>query len=185
MEMQWHYLFAFSAFKPSSLSFKAFLKLNIQFNIQQQCNVQSILYNIQRNKRSDSSLFLIQSFVSLRSDLFKQEEILKLCKYKQWYIYCLSSKNGGQTGILRMYNLPIFICIFFVVSKNKNLAFRKRNPFLEQFSLANWQTELLDTSAIYWTMTEVYILVFGQSIFIENLFYIWMLWAPRKINQLG
>ena len=142
-------------------------------------------------------LFLIQSFVSLRSDFFKQEEILKLCKYKQWYIYCLSSKNGGQTGILRMYNLPIFICIFFVVSKNKNLAFWKRNPFLEQFSLANWQTELLEwftrkyilafhsTSAIYWTITEVYILVFGQSIFIENLFYIWMLWAPRKINLKG
>lgn len=43
MEMQWHFLAPFAYL--FSLSYEAFLRINIHLNVQQQCNVQALQHS--------------------------------------------------------------------------------------------------------------------------------------------
>ena len=95
----------------------------------------------------------------------------------------MSSKKWG-TGFLRIdFNLEILCRV-----KNKNVAFCKRN-FLEQFSLPNLQTELLEwfTTKVYFTISLYvsYILDHNRSLY----FSLWSIHFHRKrflhLNALG
>ena len=121
---------------------------------------------------------------STKRFFLKQEEICVSINNDIFLFIVWAVKNGGQTVFVRIdFNLEILCHV-----KNKNLAFCKRN-FLEQFSLSNLQTELLEwfTTKVYFTISLYvsYILDHNRSLY----FSLWSIHFHRKrflhLNALG